>query len=159
MVNHTPEEILVRSGFPYQVFVHHSNPASLREAARERNQQPSQVIKTILFRVRKNSFLVVLISGDRQVSWKKLRLAVDSPRLTTASENEVFSITGCRPGTVSPFSIPANVPIYVDSSVLHNKAVSIGSGTPGKAFILNTTDLIKALNDPDILNLSNNDDE
>lgn len=159
MINLTPEEILERSGIPFQVFVHQSNPASLLEAARERNQQPSQVIKTIIFRVKRDNFLAILIAGDRQVSWKKLRLAVDSPRLTTASVDEVFTITGCRPGTVSPLCIPTNVPIYVDSSVLQNKVVSIGSGTPGKAFILNPTDLIKALNDPVHLNLSSNDDD
>jgi prolyl-tRNA editing enzyme YbaK/EbsC (Cys-tRNA(Pro) deacylase) len=157
MVNLTPEETLSRSGIPYQVFIHHTKPASVLEAARERNQQPSQVIKTIIFRVKKGTFLAVLISGDRQISWVKLRRAAVRARLTTASAEEVFTITGCKPGTVSPFCIPPGVPVYVDLSVLQNEIVSVGSGVPGKAFILKSSDLFSCLKDPAIHDLAVND--
>lgn len=155
----SPEEFLSTTGIPYNVFIHRSKPASVLDAARERNQLPSQVIKTIIFRMKKDTFFAVLIAGDRQISWVKLRQAAGSTRLTTATDKEEIKVTGCKPGTVSPFCIPYGMHIFVDQSVLQNETISVGSGISGKAFILSSSDLINSLHSPDILNLAENDDD
>lgn len=154
MENLSPEEFLAHNNIPFQVFIHKVLPGSVAEAASERNQKPSQVIKTLIFRRKKNSFFAVLCAGDVQVSWPKLRQAIQTPRLTTATAEEVFRITGCKPGTVSPFCLPAHLPVLVDESVKRHEIVSTGSGTKGKALILRSTDMLSCLNSPTLLHLS-----
>jgi len=160
MAHISPEEFLTRADVPYQVFYHTSKPVSTEAAAKERNQQPSQVIKTLIFRINQTSFFAVLCPGDRQISWKKLRQIFSSSRLTTATNEEVYRITGCQPGTVSPLCLPDGLPVLVDSSVNSNEIISVGSCVSGKAIILRSSDLLACLNFPtthDLADLRIND--
>src|SRR5512147_1189725 len=82
----------------YRLFVHTRPVHSLEQAARERNQLPDQVIRSIVFRVGKDEFLMVLIAGDRQIAWPTLRRYLGQSRLTLATEAEVRSVTGYERG-------------------------------------------------------------
>ena len=74
---------------PYRLFVHAGPVHSLEQAARERSQLPDQVIRSIVFRVGKDEFLMALMAGDRQISWPALRRYLGQSRLTLATEDEV----------------------------------------------------------------------
>lgn len=138
---------------PYRLF-HHSGPVrSLEQAAEERNQEPEQVVRSLLFRLAEDEFVLVLIAGAQQVSWRALRRYLDQPRLTTASREEVERITGYKLGAVSPFGLPAPLRVLVDESVRQPEEVSIGSGKRGATVILRTSDLMDALGDVEIVPL------
>jgi Cys-tRNA(Pro)/Cys-tRNA(Cys) deacylase len=130
---------------PYRVFVHPGPIANLQQAAQERGQLPEQVVRSLLFRLAKDEFVMVLIAGPKQVSWKALRSYFGQSRLTTATEEEVLAVTGYLHGAVSPFGLLQPVRILVDHSVLAPAEISIGSGVRGTTIILKTADLIKAL--------------
>ena len=89
---------------PYRLFVHAGPVHSLEQAARERHQLPDQVIRSIVFRVGKDEFLMALMAGDRQISWPALRRYLGQSRLTMATEDEVRSVTGYERGAVAPRS-------------------------------------------------------
>jgi prolyl-tRNA editing enzyme YbaK/EbsC (Cys-tRNA(Pro) deacylase) len=61
-----------------------------------------------------------------------------------------LSVTGYKFGAVSPFGLPKPLRILVDASVLTQEEVSIGSGERGLTVILNTGDLMQALNNPEV---------
>jgi Cys-tRNA(Pro)/Cys-tRNA(Cys) deacylase len=130
---------------PYRLFVHDGPVRSLEQAARERNQLPDQVIRSIVFRVGKDEFLMVLIAGDRQISWPALRRYLGQSRLTLATEEEVRSVTGYERGAVAPFGLPQSLRILVDESVFTHEEVSLGSGVRGTAVIMTSSDLRRAL--------------
>jgi Cys-tRNA(Pro)/Cys-tRNA(Cys) deacylase len=130
---------------PYRLFVHAGPVRSLEQAARERNQLPDQVIRSIVFRVGKDEFLMVLIAGDRQISWPALRRYLGQSRLTLATEEEVRSVTGYERGAVAPFGLPQSLRILVDESVFTHEEVSLGSGVRGTAVIMTSSDLRRAL--------------
>ena len=88
---------------------------------------------------------MVLIAGPTQVSWPALRAYLGQSRLTTASQAEVLSMTGYQVGAVSPFGLPAPMPILIDKSVLQEEIISIGSGKRNVTLILKTEDMLKAL--------------
>jgi prolyl-tRNA editing enzyme YbaK/EbsC (Cys-tRNA(Pro) deacylase) len=90
---------------------------------------------------------MVLVAGPEQVSWRTLRSYLGQSRLTMASQKEVFQATGYQLGAVSPFGLPAPIPILVDESVLVPEEVSIGSGERGTTVILRRADLMRALGD------------
>jgi Cys-tRNA(Pro)/Cys-tRNA(Cys) deacylase len=132
-------------GIPYTLFVHPGPLESLEQAARERNQQPDQVVRSILFRLSADEFVMVLTAGRDQISWPLLRKYLGVSRLTLATRAELLERTGYEPGTVAPFGLPQPVRVLVDERVLAQEVVSLGSGVRGTAVILTSADLRKAL--------------
>ncbi len=144
---------LDRLHVPYRLFVHARPVHSLEQAAHERNQLPDQVIRSIVFRVGKDEFLMALIAGDRQIAWPALRRHLGQSRLTLATEDEVRSATGYERGAVAPFGLPQPMRILVDESVFTHEEISLGSGTRGTAVIMSSRDLRRALGNVEIVSL------
>lgn len=138
---------------PYRLFVHSGPVHSLEQAARERHQLPDQVIRSIVFRVGKDDFLMVLMAGDRQISWPMLRRYLGQSRLTMATEDEVRTVTGYERGAVAPFALPQPMRILADESIFTHEEVSLGSGVRGTAVIMTSSDLRRALGNVEIVNL------
>jgi len=154
MSNATPvTRVLAAKKVPHRLFRHPGPVRSLEQAAEERGQRPEQVIRSLLFRLAEDEFVLVLVAGAQQVSWRALRRYLDQPRLTTASKEEVKRVTGYELGAVSPFGLPAPLRILVDESVRQPGEVSIGSGERGVTVILRTEDLMRALGDVEIVQL------
>jgi Cys-tRNA(Pro)/Cys-tRNA(Cys) deacylase len=147
-------QALDRKGVPYRLFRHPGEVHSLEQAAVERGQRPEQVVRSLLFRLAKNEYAMVLVAGPAQVSWPSLRKYLDQSRLTTASEEEVLSITGYPRGAVSPLGLPSPVRILVDRSVLAEEEISIGSGVRNVTVILRRADLLKAIEPVEVGNFT-----
>src|SRR5215211_8450386 len=144
---------LKKLNIPHQVFVHKSGVTSFEQAASDRKQRPGQIVRSILFQIRPEEFLMVLVAGREQVDWKKLRQLVGRSRVRMASEEEVLEVTGYRVGTVSPFGLKNEVRVLIDSSVVKEGEVSIGSGVRNMAIILKSADLRLALREAEIVSL------
>jgi Cys-tRNA(Pro)/Cys-tRNA(Cys) deacylase len=138
---------------PHRVF-HHEKPLnSFEQAAEERKQRPEQIVRSILFQIRAEEFVMVLVAGREQVDWKRLRQFVGRSRIRMATEEEVLNVTGYRIGTVSPFGLKNPVRILIDESVLREEEVSLGSGTRQMAIIMKSTDLRQALSEAELVSL------
>ena len=118
---------------------------SLGQAARERGQVPEQVIRTIVFRLARDEFVMVLVAGPDQVSWLALRAYLGQSRLTMADQAQILEMTGYPIGAVSPLGLPHPMRTLVDRSVLQNGEISIGSGLRNTTVILDSKDLLEAL--------------
>jgi Cys-tRNA(Pro)/Cys-tRNA(Cys) deacylase len=150
----TPVGLELQSrGIPCTEFTHAGPVRSLEQAAEERNQRPEQVVRSILFRLAQDSYLMVAVAGPRQIDWKALRQAVGQSRMTMASPDEVLQVTGYEIGAVAPFGLPTPMRIMLDESVLREDVVSLGSGVRGTAVVLSTADLRRALGEVEIVNV------
>jgi Cys-tRNA(Pro) deacylase len=138
---------LAGRGVAVREFRHAGPVTSLEQAAEERGQRPSQVVRSILFRLAADEYAMVLVAGPQQVDWKALRRHLGQSRLTMATADEVRDVTGYEIGAVSPFGLPRPVRVLLDESVLAEDEVSIGSGERGTTVILSTADLLRALSD------------
>ena len=147
---------LEKLNIPHQVFKHETPVTSFEQAALDRNQRPEQIVRSILFQVRPDEFLMVLMAGRDQIDWRKLRQLVKRSRVRMATENEVLEVTGYRVGTVSPFGLKKPIKVLIDASVLKEEEVSIGSGVRNMAIILKSADLRLALADTEIVSLGEN---
>ena len=147
-------EHLQALGIAHRVFEHAGPVESLEQAARERGETPDQVVRSIVFRLGEAEFLMVLVSGPAQIPWKTLRRYLGQNRLTMASEEELLAATGCRPGTVSPFGLPKPMRVLIDKCILEQAEVSFGSCRRGVAVILQTADLLKALGEVEVIQLT-----
>lgn len=147
---------LEKLNVPHRVFRHETPVDSLEKAARDRSQRPTQVVRTILFRVTEDEFALVLVAGPGQISWKKLRKILGRSRITMATDEEVFSVTGYKVGTVGPFGLARQARVLIEAGVLNEEEVSIGSGMRDMAVILKSNDLYLALNGAEVVSLTEN---
>ena len=143
-------------GIPHRVFRHETPVESFEQAASDRNQRPEQVVRSILFQVRPEEFVMVLRAGREQVDWRSLRKLVGRSRMRMATEDEVLEVTGYRIGTVSPFGMKRQVRVLIDSSVLREEEISIGSGVSNTAILLKSADLRRALGNAEVISLVEN---
>lgn len=144
---------LEKLNVPHWVFRHETPVDSLEKAASDRGQRPSQVVRTILFRVTENEFALVLVAGPGQISWKTLRSFLGRSRITMATDEEVLGVTGYRPGTVGPFGLAKQARMLIEAGILKEEEVSIGSGMRDMAVILKSADLLKALQGAEVVEL------
>lgn len=144
---------LEKLNIPHRLFRHETPVTSFEQAASDRNQRPEQIVRSILFQIRPEEFLMVLVAGPAQIDWKKLRQLVKRSRVRMASEEEVLEVTGYRVGTVSPFGLPRPLKVLIDASVLKEEEISIGSGVRNTAIIMRSEDLRQALKDAEIASL------
>jgi len=141
-------------GIPHRIFRHETPVDSFEQAASDRNQRPEQVVRSILFQVKPEEFVMVLMAGREQVDWRKLRKRVGRSRVRMATEDEVVEVTGYHIGTVTPFGIRKQIKVLIDASVLKEEEISIGSGVRNTALILKSTDLRRALGEAEIISLA-----
>lgn len=132
-------------GIPYRLFVHDRPPKSVEEAASQRGQSPDQIVRSIVFRLNSDEFVMVLMGGPGQISWKRLRDYLGLSRISMASSEEVLEVTGYVRGAVSPFGLPKKLRILADRSVFDQVEISLGSGRRGTAIMMKSTDLQSAL--------------
>ena len=144
---------LEKLNIPHQVFRHETPVLSFEQAAADRNQRPEQIVRSLLFQIRPEEFLMVLVAGREQIDWRKLRQLVGRSRVRMATEEEVLEVTGYRVGTVSPFGLKNQVRVLIDMSVLNEEEISIGSGVRNMAIILKSADLRRALGEAEIVSL------
>jgi Cys-tRNA(Pro)/Cys-tRNA(Cys) deacylase len=127
---------------PYRLFLHSSEVHSLEQAAAERGLTPGQIVRSLVFRVEKGSYVLVLVAGPAQVAWPRLRHHLGVSRLTTADRGEVIQSTGYAPGTVSPLGLAQPLPILADRGMMAQEVISVGAGIPNAGIILKRDDLL-----------------
>ena len=143
-------------GVPHKIFRHETPVNSFEQAASDRGQRASQIVRSILFRIAEDEFIMVLVAGPAQISWKLLRKQLGRSRISMASEDEVLAVTGYRIGTVGPFGLLNQLTVLIDASVMQEEVVSIGSGMRNTAIILNSADLLHALKNSEVVSLIEN---
>jgi Cys-tRNA(Pro) deacylase len=144
---------LEKLNIPHRVFIHPGKITSLEQAARERGQRPEQVVRSILFRIGEDEYLMALIAGPAQISWKALRAYLGRSRLTMAGKDEVLNVTGYPIGAVGPFGTTRKLRILVDRGVFAEEEISIGSGVRGITIIMKSSDLKRALGEGEMVAL------
>lgn len=123
----------------------HGPVRSLEEAAAARGVSPGDIIKTLVVRRAEADHLFVLVPGDREFSWPKLRALLGVSRLSMPSVEEAREVTGYERGTITPFGSLAALPVIADTSVA-GRRISMGAGAHGVAVTVSGDDVIAALN-------------
>jgi Cys-tRNA(Pro)/Cys-tRNA(Cys) deacylase len=137
-------------GIPYRFFRHPGEVHSLEQAARERGHKPEQIIRSIVFRLSRGGFIMVLVAGEKQVSWPALRRHLGTSRISMATEAEVLQQTGFPLGAVSPFGTRQPLHVLVDHGALDQDEISIGSGVRYTTVIMKREDFLKALGQAEV---------
>jgi Cys-tRNA(Pro)/Cys-tRNA(Cys) deacylase len=121
----------------------HGRVRSLEEAAAARGVEPRAVVKTIVVRLADEDYRFVLVPGDREIAWPKLRALLGVNRLSMPSADVAFEVTGYVRGTITPLGSTTPWPVVADASL--SGPVSLGGGAHGVALTVDAADLVRAL--------------
>ncbi len=121
--------------------IRYGKVSSVEEAAAARGVDVSAVVKSLLVRRGEGDHLLVLVPGDRSISWPKLRDLLGVSRLSMPDADTAFAVTGYRRGTITPLGV--DLPVIVDVLLL-GTSITLGSGEQGVAIALEADDLIAA---------------
>lgn len=86
----------------------------------------------------------MLVPGDREFSWPKLRALLGVNRMTMPGADEALAVTGYERGTITPFGSRRALPVIADASIA-GRTISLGAGAHGVAVTLDGDDVIQAL--------------
>ncbi|WP_336922410.1 aminoacyl-tRNA deacylase [Aquipuribacter sp. SD81] len=131
-------------GLRYRV-VRHGPVRSLAEAAEARGVTPAAVVKTLVVRRGDDDFLLVLVPGDREISWPDLRGLLGVNRLSMPDAAAARDATGYERGTITPLGSLRAWPVVADASLTGAGEVSIGAGAHGVAVVVDADELLEAV--------------
>jgi Cys-tRNA(Pro) deacylase len=131
---------LAASGIEHTV-TRHGRVGSLAEAAAVRGVDPSAIVKTMVVRRGEGDHLLVLVPGDRQISWPKVRALLGVNRISMPDAEAARAVTGYERGTITPFGAEGALPVLADERLV-GRTVSIGAGAHGVAATLAADDVI-----------------
>ncbi|MBX3093932.1 MAG: YbaK/EbsC family protein [Cryobacterium sp.] len=119
---------------------------SLHEAAEIMGIRPADIVKTMVVRKKSpapESYLLVLVPGDRQISWPKLRALVGANKLDIPDESHAIAATGYARGTVTPLGASGGLAVYADATV-PGRRIALGSGEHGYSVFVDSDALIES---------------
>ncbi|MBA3653034.1 MAG: hypothetical protein H0W70_02445 [Actinobacteria bacterium] len=74
-------------------------------------------------------FAACIVSADRRLDVNgAVRRLLGVRKLSFASTEDTIARTGMMIGGVTPFGLPAEVPIYIDAAVMTQRSVIVGGG-------------------------------
>ncbi len=129
-------------------FVDRGPASSLPEAAANLGIEPRNIVKTLVAKAKltqstsEHSYVIALIPGDRAVDWAKLRKLAGMKKMSMASPEEGFEASGYMPGTINPFGLRTELPIYADESITGR--IAMGAGEPDLNLFVHAEQLFAA---------------
>lgn len=129
-------------GLTYSV-TRHGPVRSLEEAAAARGVTPAAVVKTIVVRLSDDDYRFVLVPGDREIAWPKLRALLGVNRLSMPDAETARDVTGYVRGTITPLGSTNAWPVVADEGM--TGTVSLGGGAHGVALSVDAAELVSAL--------------
>ncbi|GAA1535653.1 YbaK/EbsC family protein [Kribbella lupini] len=122
----------------------HGRVNSLEEAAAARGIEPAKLIKTIVVRLADDDYRFVLVPGDREIAWPKLRTLLGVNRISMPSADTALAVTGYVRGTITPLGSTHDWPVIADERI--TGTISIGGGDHGVGLTVDAEALVKAVN-------------
>jgi prolyl-tRNA editing enzyme YbaK/EbsC (Cys-tRNA(Pro) deacylase) len=127
-------------GLAHRVITHGA-VRSVAEAAAARGVEVPDVVKSLVVRRGEDDHLIVLVPGDRDLSWPKLRTLLGVSRLSLPDAATALAVTGYERGTITPLGL--DLPVVVDERLV-GREITLGTGVHGRAIAVSADALITA---------------
>lgn len=138
-------ELLDLQHISYQMLPHSKPVFTVEDAAISRNVDAHEMVKSILLKEKNGSrYVMACVAGPDRLIPQAVRAHLDGwKRLTFTSAEEITEVTGYIKGAVAPLCLPADVPVFLDSTLANCEKVNISSGDPAAGLGLASDDLIR----------------
>lgn len=124
------------------IIVLEDNTSTAPLAAQALGTEIGQIAKSILFKTKKDDYIMVVSAGDVRLDSKAIKEAVGQ-KVRMANAEEVLEVTGFNIGGVCPFALRKEVSIYLDESLKRYDIVYAAAGTGNTALHISYEQLRK----------------
>jgi len=104
-----------------------------------------KTIKTLVTELDPQGYLVLLMPGDKTVSFKQLARIRGAKRAAMATASVAERLTGYMVGGISPFGMKQQVPVLLEARLLDFDQVVINGGKRGVMLSMNPRDILNSL--------------
>ncbi|MEU4242836.1 YbaK/EbsC family protein [Actinoplanes sp. NPDC026619] len=137
------EQAALELGVAHHV-VRHGPVSTVAEAAAAQGVEIRDLVKTIVVRRAEGEYVFVLVPGDRQISWPKLRAQLGVNRLSLPDAATAKEATGYERGTITPFGSAKAWPVIADERT-RGRTINLGAGERGVGLQVAADDAVAAL--------------
>ena len=120
------EELLLAKKIAYNMLRHEPVKTSA-EAAAVRGVPLASGAKALICKCDKDMIMFVM-PADRRLASKEIRRQTGYRKLRFASEDEVWELTGLRPGSIPPFGSLFSLPTFCDPALAENERINFNAG-------------------------------
>jgi Cys-tRNA(Pro)/Cys-tRNA(Cys) deacylase len=110
-------------------------------AARATGYPLAQTVKTLVVDLGEKGYTLVLLTGDKQISMKRLARVCGVKRAAMADTKTAERLTGYLIGGIGPFGTRHKLPTIMDKSILGFDKILINAGQRGRMLILAPLDI------------------
>jgi Ala-tRNA(Pro) deacylase len=135
-------EFLLAKGIDFDK-LEHAPVTTSSAAAGARASRLSQGAKAIIVKA-DDKYYSLIISAAVRLDNKKLRKILETRRVRFATTDELFELTGCLPGAVSPFGNLFGLPVLMDNAIMSEEIVYFNCGSHTISLRMKCSDLIAA---------------
>lgn len=114
-------------------------------SARELGVPEGMIVKTLIMETDTRAPLVVLMTGDREVSTKKLARTMKVKSVQPCLPEVANKHTGFVVGGTSPFGTKKKMPVYLHQGILEMDEVYINGGRRGFLVKLDPREILRVL--------------
>lgn len=112
-------------------------------AAEALGVRPDQIVKSLLFRAKDGSTVLVIVRGHARVSRQKLVAVTGLRQPKLAPPELVLAVTGYEPGGTPPVGHLTPVRVLVDQAVLDEPIVYGGGGSDQAMLRIASADIVR----------------
>lgn len=147
------KSLFEKENLDFKLINHKVIPKDSLGAAKVRGTNYEDAAKALILKINKEEFIQVIICASKKLDTKKLRLEIESKKISFAKPDEVYKLTDCVVGTIPPFGVLWNIKTFIDKDLLDKNEVVFSCGTNTDS-ILSSPKNIQILNNSKILELS-----
>ena len=129
-------------GLAEGLFEFEQSTKTAQQAADAMGCELGQIVKSLVFVVGDKP-VVALVAGDRRGDTDALAALLGGGDVHFADAETVRSATGYAIGGVSPFDLPAELPLFADSSLSRFETVYPAAGTPSSMVRMQLSELLE----------------
>lgn len=132
--------LLQASERPFTI-LDHGEARSAEDAARARGTPLAIGGKSLLMKLERIGFAVVVVGGDRRLDGRRLRRGLGVQRYRFASADELRERVGVEPGSVPPFGRPLfDVALVVDAATAAREHIAFAAASPTRSVVMAVAD-------------------
>ena len=135
--------LLEAAGIGYRL-VEHEPVFTSEQAAAIRGTPADAGAKALLVKA-DDRYALLVIAGSRRVDNARLRQALGTRRVRFASADELFALTGCRPGALPPFGALFDLPVLLDQSLAAAPQAAFNAGSHTVSMVMAGDDFRRLL--------------
>ena len=136
-------QLLRELGIEFDVLTYRYDKMGARIAAEAIGQPEAVVLKSLVFRAEDKTFAFALISGNANVSTRKLGRASGHKHMEAAAPRDAERMTGYQVGGISPLGSRNILPVFLDEATARHPYLIINAGGRGTLVRLATSDLLR----------------